>query len=41
MTCPLGHTNKEWCLDCKYAKEGKCDYPNEWKIKVPAREEAK
>ncbi len=31
MSCSLGHTEKSWCLDCKFAKEGLCDYPH----KVP------
>jgi hypothetical protein len=25
--CPLNHKGVEWCLDCKFAKEGLCDYP--------------
>jgi hypothetical protein len=26
--CPIGHDkDATWCLDCKYAKEGLCDYP--------------
>ena len=27
MNCPLYYPNKEWCIDCKFAKEGLCDYP--------------
>ncbi len=28
MTCPLDHGSSAWCLDCKYAKEGLCDWPH-------------
>ena len=28
--CPLGHLDKTWCLGCRYAKEGLCDWPHSY-----------
>ncbi len=28
MDCPLGFKEKEWCLDCKFQKQGLCDWPH-------------
>ena len=28
--CPLGWPDKTWCVDCRFAKEGLCDWPNSY-----------
>jgi hypothetical protein len=28
MKCPYrNYQSKDWCIDCKFTKDGRCDYP--------------